>query len=174
MHQSVKLSALGWPRTFRCCQGWRPYTVTPIQETVHETLTLGRSTREAAYVAILQDDITEAEREAMTRHLRSEADAAWKKMHKVMYNHQLEYDRWLAAFLKEAETTLTNMRDQIWTTIHDLLRLPKSRAVHTPPAPADPHGHLVSDADTTHHRLLPGVFCLQKMALRTRWSLPPP
>ena len=25
---SVKRLALGWPRTFRCCQGWRPYTVT--------------------------------------------------------------------------------------------------------------------------------------------------
>ena len=38
-------------------------------------------------------------------------------MPEVMYNHQLEYDRRLAAFLKEAETTLTNMRDQIWTAI---------------------------------------------------------
>ena len=25
---SVKHSAFDWPRTFRCCQGWRPYTVT--------------------------------------------------------------------------------------------------------------------------------------------------
>ena len=37
-----------------------------------------------------------------------------------MYNHQLEYDRWLADFLKEVETTLANMRDQIWTTVHAL------------------------------------------------------
>ena len=55
----------------------------------------------------------------------------------------------------------------------DLRRLSESHAVCTPPAPADLHGHLISDADTTHHRLLPGVFCLQKMALQTRWSLPP-
>ena len=41
-------------------------------------------------------------------------------MHEVMYNHQLEYDQWLAAFLKEAETALINMRDQIWTTVHAL------------------------------------------------------
>ena len=41
-------------------------------------------------------------------------------MLEVMYNHQLEYDRWLAAFLKEVETTLTNMRDEIWTAVHAL------------------------------------------------------
>ena len=53
----------------------------------------------------------------MTCCLCSKADATWKKMHEVMYNHQLEYDRQLATFLKEAEMTLTNMRDQIWTTV---------------------------------------------------------
>ena len=45
----------------------------------------------------------EVEHEAMTCRLHSEADAAWKKKHEVMYNHQLEYDRWLTDFLKEAE-----------------------------------------------------------------------
>ena len=88
--------------------------------TAHETLSLGRSARKAAYVAILWDDIMEAEREAMMRRLHSEADVAWKKMHEVMYNHQLEYDRQLSNFLKEAEVTLANMRDQIWTAIHTL------------------------------------------------------
>ena len=38
-----------------------------------------------------------------------------------MYNHQLEYDRQLTDFLKEAETTLANMRDQIWTAICTLV-----------------------------------------------------
>ena len=64
-----------------------------IQGTAHETLTLGHSAWEAAYLAILRDDITEAEHEAMTCCLRSEADAAWKTMHEVMYNHQLDYDQ---------------------------------------------------------------------------------
>ena len=73
-----------------------------------------------AHETILRDDITEAECEAMTHHLCSKADAAWKMMHEVMYNHQLEYDRWLVTFLKEAETTLANMREQIWTVIHAL------------------------------------------------------
>ena len=139
----------------------------------HEMLTLGHSAQEAAYAAILRDDIMEVEHEARTRHLHSEADAMWKKIHEVMYNHQLEYDQRLTDFLKEAETTLANMKDQIWTTICTLAEskgvtfegLPKSHAAHTPHAPADPHGHLVSDADTAHHRLLPRVFSLQKMAL---------
>ena len=64
-----------------------------IKGTAHETLTLGCSVQEAAYSAILWDDITKAEGEAMTRHLHSEADATWKEMHEVMYNHQLNYNR---------------------------------------------------------------------------------
>ena len=60
---------------------------------MHEMLTLGHSSWEATYSTILQDDITKAEREVMTCCLRSKADATWKKMHKVMYNHQLEYDK---------------------------------------------------------------------------------
>ena len=80
-------------------------------------LTLGHSAWEAVYAALLRDDITEAEHEAMTCCLHSEADAAWKKMHEVMYNDKLEYDQLLSNFLKEVETTLANMRDQIWTAI---------------------------------------------------------
>ena len=91
-----------------------------IQGTVHKTLTLGHSAQEATYSAILWDDITEAEHEAMTCHLHSEADATWKEMHEVMYNHQLDYDQQLSAFLKEMETTLNNMRDKVWVTIHAL------------------------------------------------------
>ena len=87
----------------------------------HERLTLGCSARKATYTAILWDNITEAEHEAMMHCLCSEADAAWKKMHEVMYNHQLEYDRRLSDFLKEAEATLANMRDQIWTAVHTLV-----------------------------------------------------
>ena len=64
-----------------------------IQGTAHETLTLGHSAQEATYSAILRDGISEAEHEAMTRCLCSEADATWKEMHEVMYNHQLDYDR---------------------------------------------------------------------------------
>ena len=91
-----------------------------IQGTAHETLTLGHSAREAVYSAILRDDIMEAECEATTCRLHSEADAAWKEMHEVMYNHQLEYNRWLATFLKEKETTLSNKRDQVWAAIRTL------------------------------------------------------
>ena len=91
-----------------------------IQGTAHETLTLGCSAQEATYSAILQEDITEAEHEATTCRLHSEADAAWKEMHEVMYNHQLDYDWQLTTFLEEAETTLSNMRDQVWVTVHAL------------------------------------------------------
>ena len=50
----------------------------------------------------------------MTHHLHSEADAVWKEMHEVMYNHQLHYDRWLSAFLMDTEMTLNKMRDEVW------------------------------------------------------------
>ena len=92
-----------------------------LQGTAHEMLTLGHSAWEAAYAALLWDDITEAECKATTRHFHFKADAAWKKMHEMMYNHQLEYDQWLSDFLKEAEMMLANMRDQIWTAVHALV-----------------------------------------------------
>ena len=80
-----------------------------IQGTVHETLTLGCSAQEATYSAILQDRVPQDECEATTHRLCSEADAAWKEMHEVMYNHQLQYDEWLATFLMEAEMALNDM-----------------------------------------------------------------
>ena len=80
-----------------------------IQGMAHETLTLGHSAKEAAYSAILQDRVSEDDCEAITHHLHSEADAAWKEMHEVMYNHQLQYDQWLATFLTEAEMALKDM-----------------------------------------------------------------
>ena len=80
-------------KEFQVLSGLEAIHCNSIQGTAHETLTLGHSTQEAAYSAILWDDITEAEREATTCHLCSEADATWKEMHKVMYNHQLKYDR---------------------------------------------------------------------------------
>ena len=79
-------------KEFQVLSGLEAIHCNSIQGTVHETLTLGHSTREAVYLDILQDDITEAEHEAMTHCLHSEADAAWKEMHEVMYNHQLEYN----------------------------------------------------------------------------------
>ena len=60
-----------------------------IQGVVHETLTLVHSAQEATYSAILWDRVSEDKCEAMTHCLHSEADAAWKEMHEVMYNHQL-------------------------------------------------------------------------------------
>ena len=42
----------------------------------------------------------------------------------------------------------------------------------TPPAPTYPCGCLISDTDTTHHRLLPGVLHLQKMVPQTSWGSP--
>ena len=108
-------------KDFQVLSGLEAIHRNSVQGMVHEMLTLGCSAWEATYAAILWDNIMEAEHEAMTCHLHSEADATWKKMHEVMYSHQLEYDQWLANFLKEAETMLANMRDQIWTTIHTLM-----------------------------------------------------
>ena len=107
-------------KDFQVLSGLEAIHRNSVQGMAHEMLTLGHSTQEATYVAILQDDITEVEHEAMTRCC-SEAGAAWKKMHEVMYNHQLEYDQRLTDFLKEAETTLANMRDRIWTAVCTLV-----------------------------------------------------
>ena len=107
-------------KDFQVLSGLEAIHHNSVQGMAHETLTLGHSTQEAAYSAILWDDIKEAECEATACCLHSEADATWKNMHEVMYNHQLKYNRQLATFLKETETTLGNVRDQVWTAVHAL------------------------------------------------------
>ena len=107
-------------KDFQTLSGLEAIHRNSVQGMAHETLTLGHSAHEATYAAILWHNITDAECEATTCPLHSEADAAWKQMHKVMYNHQLEYNHQLSNFLKEAEVMLANMRDRIWTTVRTL------------------------------------------------------
>ena len=78
-------------KEFQVLSGLEAMHHNSIQGTAHETLTLGCSAQEATYSAILWDGVSEAEHEAMTHHLCSEADAMWKEMHEVMHNHQLNY-----------------------------------------------------------------------------------
>ena len=68
-------------KEFQVLSGLEAIHHNSIQVAAHETLTLGCSTWEAAYSAILRDNITEAECETMTHRLHSEADVAWKEMH---------------------------------------------------------------------------------------------
>ena len=96
-------------KKFQVLSGLEAMHSNSIQGTTHETLTLKHSAWEAAYSAIMWDRVPEDEHEAMTRCLHSEANAAWKKMHEVMYNHQLQYDAWLATFLADADTALNEM-----------------------------------------------------------------
>ena len=119
---AAKCQALGvkLAKEFQVLSGLEAMHHNSIQGTAHETLTLGHSAQEAAYSAILRDGVSKAECKAMTRCLPSEADAVWKEMHEVMYNHRLDYDRQLSAFLTETETTLNNMRDQVWAAIRAL------------------------------------------------------
>ena len=79
---SIKLA-----KQFQVLSGLEAMHCNSIQGTVHKTLTLGHSAQEAAYLAILWDRVSKAECEAMTHCLHSEADATWKEMHEVMYNH---------------------------------------------------------------------------------------
>ena len=74
-------------KEFQVLSGLEAMHCNSIQGMAHETLTLGRLAWEAAHSAILQDRVSEAECEAMTRHLCSEADTAWKGMHEVMYTN---------------------------------------------------------------------------------------
>ena len=107
-------------KQFQVLSGLEAMHCNSIQGMAHKTLTLGCSAWEATYSAILQDRVSEDKHEATTRHLHSEADAAWKEMHEVMYNHQFQYDGWLATFLVRAKTALNDMRGEVWATVHAL------------------------------------------------------
>ena len=79
-------------KEFQVLSGLEAMHRNSIQGMAHKTLTLGCSAWEATYSTILWDEVSKAEHEATTCHLHSEADAVWKEMHEVMYNHQLDYD----------------------------------------------------------------------------------
>ena len=146
-----------------------------IQGTAHETLTLGHSAQKVAYSAVLWDSISEEEHEATTCHLHSEAHTTWKEMHEVMYNHQLDYDWQLATFHKEKEVTLSNMRDQVWATVHtlaenegitfnDCLSLRLKILNLLPQIPVDISFQM--------QILLTITYCLEKMVPRARQGFP--
>ena len=105
-------------KEFQVLSGLEAMHRNSIQGMEHKTLR--HSAWEAVYSAILRDGISKAEHEPMTRHLHLEADAMWKEMHEVMYNHQLQYDWQLSTFLTDMEMTLNNMRGDIWAAIHTL------------------------------------------------------
>ena len=104
-------------KQFQVLSGLEAMHNNSVQGTAHETPSLGHSAQEATYSAILWDRVSKAECKAMTHCLCSEADAAWKEMHEVMYNHQLHYDQQLSTFLIHTKTTLTTMRGKIWAAI---------------------------------------------------------
>ena len=112
---SVKLA-----KQFQVLSGLEAMHHNSTQGMVHETLTLGCSAWEAAYSAILRDGVSEAEHKATSCRLHSDANTAWKEMHKVMYNHQLQYDQQLTTFLMDTKTTLNNMRGKVWAAVHAL------------------------------------------------------
>ena len=107
-------------KQFQVLLGLEAMHCNSIQGMVHETLMLRHSAWEAAYSAILQDRVSEDKCETTTHCLCSEADATWKEMHEVMYNHQLQYDQQFATFLTEAEMALSNMRGKVWAAVHAL------------------------------------------------------
>ena len=107
-------------KQFQVLSGLEAMHHNSIQGMMHETLTLGRSAQEAAYSAIVWDRVPEDEHEATTCHLHSKADAAWKEMHEVMYNHQLQCDGWLTTFLAEAKMALNDMQGEVWAAVHAL------------------------------------------------------
>ena len=102
---------------FQVLSGLEAMHCNSIQGMAHETLTLGHSAWEAAYSAIMWDRVPEDKHKAMTCCLHSEVNAAWKEMHEVMYNHQLQYDRWLATFLADTKTALNDMWVKVWDAI---------------------------------------------------------
>ena len=84
-------------------------------------LMLGHSAQEVTYSAILWDRVSKDKHEMMTRCLHSEANTTWKEMHEVMYNHQLQYNQQLAAFLMEAKMALSNMQGEVWAAVCTLV-----------------------------------------------------
>ena len=108
-------------KKFQVLSGLEAIHHNSIQGTAHEMLTMGCSAREAAYLAVTWDRVPDDKCEATTCRLCSEANVAWKEMHEVMYNHQLQYDGQLATFLADAEKALNGTCGEVWDAICTLV-----------------------------------------------------
>ena len=71
-----KVLGIRFAKDFQTFSGLEAIHPNSIQGMAHEMLTLGHLAREATYVAILWDSITDTEREATMCHLHSGADVA--------------------------------------------------------------------------------------------------
>ena len=91
---SIKLA-----KEFQVLSGLEAMHHNSIQGTAHETLTLGHSARKPhTQLSCRMESLRQNSR---PQPAASEADAAWKEMHEVMYNHQLQYDWQLSTFLTD-------------------------------------------------------------------------
>ena len=81
------------------------------QATAHETINMGWMAQNVAYSILPEGQTWDEKHEETLQQLYAEAGKAWKDTNKLVFNHQLRYDKELLAFISN---TLQEKWDEVW------------------------------------------------------------
>ena len=95
---------------------------TQAQSTSHETLASGRPDRFSTYYQILRsnEEPSDTHDKAM-EEIISAANKAWSWANETLFNHVLDYERKLNAFLDKAGSWIREQEECIWTTVFQIV-----------------------------------------------------
>ena len=95
---------------------------TQAQSTSHETLASAHPDRFSTYYQILRSDEepSDARNKAMEEIINA-ANRAWSRANETLFNHVLDYERKLNAFLDKVGGWIREQEERIWTTVFQIV-----------------------------------------------------
>ena len=95
---------------------------TQAQSTSHETLASGHPDRFSTYYQILRSDEEPSDtRDKAMEEIISAANRAWLWANETLFDHVLDYERKLNAFLDKAGSWIRQQEEHIWTTVFQIV-----------------------------------------------------
>ena len=95
---------------------------TQAQSTSHETLASRRPDRFSTYYQILRSDEEPSDtRDKAMEEIISTANRAWLWANETLFDHVLDYERKLNAFLDKAGSWICEQEERIWTTVFQIV-----------------------------------------------------
>ena len=107
-------------KQFQTLSGLEAMHRTMTQATADETINVEHMAQNVAYSILPHGQALDKKHEGILQQLNMEADKAWKDTNNVVFNHQLQYDVQLVAFISNAKRTVQEKWDEVWECIHRL------------------------------------------------------
>ena len=95
---------------------------TQAQSTSHETLASTHPDRFSTYYQILRSDEEPSDtRNKAMEEIINAANRAWSRANETLFDHVLDYERKLNAFLDKAGSWIREQEERIWTTVFQIV-----------------------------------------------------